>query len=114
MRALERGVDFFFGFTEAELHDHWSVYGEEITDLHVATDPTLRPAAWWWWTAPERIRVEYRDRLCPTEQRERLLSARLLDAEAAKTARQRIEKSRASGVPVAAFDLHEPRIEIPL
>lgn len=116
--VLETGHDFFGEFPgpegEAELRDIWEAYGEDILAQHVAQDPTTRPSGFFWFAAPQAIRLPLFHNYLITEQREKLLEARLIHGEVAKQARQLIEKSRASGVPIAAFDAHEPRPEIKL
>lgn len=115
---LECGRDFFGEFrgpeAEHELEEIWEAFGSEIVAQHVAQDSTTRPAAFFWWSAPRRIRLPLFSNYLITEQRQKLLEARVLEGEAARLAREKIEKCRASGVPVAAFDMHEPRPEIKL
>lgn len=115
---LVRGIDVFGDFTGAgdELGELWEVYGQEITERYVAIDGTTRPAGWWWFTAPQKIRIAWPGHPpLPTTQREILLEAKLLDAEAAKTAREKIAAAmaaEASGEPIACFDYKQRRPEI--
>lgn len=116
--VLECGHDFFGEFRgpegEEELRSIWEGFAEEIIAQHVAQDSTTRPAAFFWWSSPQKIRLEVFHNYPITEQRMKLLEARVFDGEAAKLARQKIEKWRASGRVMADYDLHEPRPEIQL
>lgn len=93
---------------------HWKGSPRRSSAQHVAQDSTTRPAAFFWWSAPQKIRLEVFHTYLITEQRMTLLEARVFDGEAAKLARQKIEKWRASGRVMADYDLHEPRPEIKL
>ena len=99
--VLECGHDFFGDFRGpndiVELQEIWEAYGGEIIAQHVSQDCTTRPAAFFWWSSPKKIRLEVFRTCLITEQRMRLLEARILSGEAAKTARERIEAQRASG-----------------
>lgn len=116
--VLSSGHDFFGEFRgpegAEELRSIWEAYGEDITEQHVEQDPTTRPAAFFWFDAPQAIRLELFHNYLRTEQREKLLEARVLDRDAAKLARERIAAQRASGRVMADYDGHEPRPEIAL
>lgn len=114
--VLESGHDFFGDFRaegEAEeLRDIWEAYAEEIIAQHIAQDPTTRPAAFFWWSAPKRIRLPLFHNYSITEQRMKLLEARVLDGAAAKLAREKAAAWKSSGRMMIDYDAHQPRPEI--
>ena len=111
LSMLVSGFDMFGEFhdenAERALHQLWTIHGEHLCAEHVEIDCTTRPAAWWWFSAPEIIRVAFRQQHGKTQQRNILLRVGILKGKAAELARKKLDLQRKAAVPEVVFDLRD-------